>query len=116
MLTPNDDPELFKIIEEVFATLRTMNTAPGVDPLVLAHLANVDKIDALAALGLLIQRAQGSFAVQVLNSRGQSVREFPSIEATPDVVADDYGDVIEVEPSNTRVVFRLAPSFFAPAA
>jgi hypothetical protein len=102
-------------IAHVVNVLRGMPAAPGIDPIVLAHLAKVDEVSALAAIGVLISSELGRWTVQVMNARGQPIGEFPSVGETPDVVQDAYGDDVEVEPRNMRIVFRPHPSLMIEA-
>ena len=107
-------PALRPEAHRVFDAMRELPAGPGIDPLVLARAAGVDEVSTLAALGLLIQANLGRFAVQVVNDRGQSVGEFDSIDATPEVVTDAYGEELEVEPRRMRIVFRPAAELMAP--
>lgn len=44
----------------------------------------------------------GVTAVVVLNDRGQMVARFPDVNAIPDEMEDDYGDLMRVDPRNIR--------------
>lgn len=101
-------PALREAARAVVTALEAISADTGVDPLVLSRRADVDEVRTLAALELLRTAGLGAFVVQVVNDRGQSVGEFPSIAAIKEPVHDEYGDVVLVEPRNTRVVFRPA--------
>lgn len=104
--TVKADPAFADAAERVVSAMRALPTGPGIDPIVLEHHAHVGRLAVFATLGALITSQLGRFAVQVLDDRGMPVREFASMDDTPGVVTDDYGEEIEVEPANTRIVFR----------
>jgi hypothetical protein len=76
-------PGVAPAARQVVAALRSMPAGLGIDPLVVARRANVSEVHAVAALGLLLQAKLGAFVIQVVNDRGQSVGEFPSLDDTP---------------------------------
>jgi hypothetical protein len=99
-------PNLKEATTRAIAVLRSLPSGFPIDPLILAKRAGLDEVQTLAALGILLQAGLGAFAIQILNQRGQTVAEYASLAEVPDTIADDYGELVDVEPRNTTIVFR----------
>lgn len=98
-------PGLWPRVERVVSALRKYRDDAAVDPRVLGHATGVDDVALIAILNLLRENGLGDFQVAVVDDLGQIIRRFPDEDSVPNEVQDDFGDSIEVEPRNLRLVF-----------
>lgn len=109
-LDPKPAPSVARLLELVLSTAVPASLEAGDDPMAIAERANLPVVETMAALGALLKAHMGNFFVRVVNSDGETLREYQTLDEVEPVILDKFDIEHRVEPDQTRVLFRAEPA------
>jgi hypothetical protein len=99
-------PEWREPLGRIVHVLRDVPDGGLIDPLLVAKLAQVDRVETLGYLDVLHEAGLGQPVVRVVDNAGDEVERFPSVADIPARVETEFRDEIIVMPENIDISFE----------